>query len=61
MTTILITHDLNLAKSMKGAVLFAEEGSAHYFQDSRAFFTEKNLKKHYGIAFNSRALGLNYG
>lgn len=45
---IIITHNLDLAYSLKYKVLFLKEGKIDYFGSSDDFFSTKNLEKFYG-------------
>ncbi|MDH5464370.1 MAG: ABC transporter ATP-binding protein [Thiovulaceae bacterium] len=61
-TTILITHDLNLAFHIKGSLLFLARQKNHYFESSNEFFTQENLSKLYQAPFTlqTRSPGLAY-
>ena len=59
--TVLITHDLNLARSQDGSILFLSNGEGKLYTQSSAFFTPKNLETCYGTPFTEHALGAAYG
>jgi len=50
-TTILITHDIQLASFFNDAVLFIQDKQAHYYKHD--FFKTQTLKEAYGIDFTS--------
>ncbi|MEA2110423.1 MAG: ABC transporter ATP-binding protein [Campylobacterota bacterium] len=59
-TTILITHDLTLASHLKGSVLFVQDGSAVFYEESKLFFDSANLKKLYGVSFDEKSKAVVY-
>lgn len=59
-TTVLITHDLTLASHLKGSVLFIQDHTALFFEDSAAFFENSNLEKLYGVTFHEQSKALEY-
>jgi len=59
--TLLITHDLNLAKAQGGNILFLSEGKGELFAQSDRFFTPENLQSCYGAPFTDHAIGAAYG
>jgi len=59
--TVLITHDLNLARSQGGSILFLAEGEGRLYEQGSAFFTPQNLEVCYGTPFTEHALGAAYG
>lgn len=59
--TVLITHDLNLARAQGGSILFLAEGRGRLYAQGDAFFAPENLRACYGTAFTEHALGVAYG
>jgi iron complex transport system ATP-binding protein len=59
-STILITHDIHLAQSIKQSVLFIGECKAYLYKEN--FFTQETLFKHYKVNFSSstNSLGVNF-
>ena len=53
---ILITHDLHLAKYMESETVFLKDKNILYFKDPSCFFDKENLKKLYGVVFDSLAV-----
>jgi iron complex transport system ATP-binding protein len=49
--TILITHDIHLARFIDNHVLFLQEKQVFYFENN--FFTDENLSRLYGVRFSS--------
>jgi len=49
--TLLITHDLSLARHLGDAIAFIHEGRLHLFDTPAAFFTCNQLKTFYGVDF----------
>jgi iron complex transport system ATP-binding protein len=61
--SIVITHDLNLANRLEGAVLFVDNGTASFYGERSDFFTPENLRNCYGVEFtcDSGVIGVQYG
>jgi iron complex transport system ATP-binding protein len=61
--SIVITHDLNLANRLEGAVLFVDGGTASFYGEKSAFFTPENLRRCYGVDFacDGGLIGVRYG
>lgn len=59
---VLVTHDLNLARSVGYEILFLSEMGVHFYNDPSEFFTEENLKRCYGVDFfiEKHLIGLSY-
>ena len=49
--TVVITHDIHLARFLDNHVLFLQEKKALYFKED--FFTDATLSKLYGVTFSS--------
>jgi len=60
---VLVTHDLNLARSVGYEILFLSESGVHFYEDPLEFFTKENLKSCYGVDFfiEDKLIGLSYG
>ncbi len=58
--TVLITHDLNFAKSIQGEVLFIKADGYRYYNNPDDFFTIENLEACYKTSFELRSLGMRY-
>ncbi len=50
--TLLITHDLNLARHLSDPIAFVHERGLHLFEEPAAFFTCNQLKTFYGVDFD---------
>jgi len=61
--SVVITHDLNLASRLEGAVLFVDNGTATFYADRSEFFTPENLRACYGVDFacEGGVIGVRYG
>lgn len=49
--TLLITHDLQLARALGDPVAFLGDGVLHYFEAPEALFTPQMLEQLYGVRF----------
>jgi iron complex transport system ATP-binding protein len=61
--SIVITHDLNFAAHLKGAVLFVDGGTATFYAERETFFSAENLRRCYGVDFDCDGthIGVRYG
>ncbi len=59
-TTVLITHDLTLAAYLKGSVLFIQDYSAIFYEQSDTFFQNSNLERLYGVPFHTLSKAVKY-
>ncbi len=59
-TTVLITHDLTLAAYLKGSVLFIQNHSAVFYEQSDTFFQNSNLETLYGVPFHTLSKAVKY-
>lgn len=59
-STVLITHDLHLARSIGGSVLFVHENRSRFFENANDFFEPAMLFSLYGVVFDPDSLSVRY-